>query len=238
MKRIANVLFDLDGTLTDPKEGITKSIQFALGELGVRSPDADALHWCIGPPLNISFSRLLESSDEALIMQAIAHYRIRFAEVGMFGNKVYPEIPQALERIKALGIRSFVATSKPEVFAIKILEHFNLTSLFESIHGSGLDGTRSDKGELVAHILETEGIDPATALIVGDREHDIFGGRKNKIKTAAVTYGYGSQQEIAAAQPDFVFGAPLELATFLERDVLCPTLGKVMEGGPPDVGGT
>jgi phosphoglycolate phosphatase len=211
LKRVSNVLFDLDGTLTDPKEGITKSIQYALGQLGVRSPDADALHWCIGPPLSIAFSRLLESSDESVIKQAISHYRTRFTEVGMFENTVYPDIPQALERINALGVRSFVATSKPEVFAIKILNHFNLSSLFESIHGSELDGTRSDKSELVAHILEIEGIDPATALIVGDREHDIFGGRKNKIRTAAVTYGYGSQQEIATAQPDFVLNAPLDL---------------------------
>jgi phosphoglycolate phosphatase len=135
----------------------------------------------------------------------------------MFENKVYPDIPQALERIRDMGIRSLVATSKPEVFAIKILDHFNLRALFGSIYGSELDGKRSDKGELVAHILETEGIDPATALIVGDREHDIFGGRKNKIKTAAVTYGYGNQQEIAAAQPDFVFNGPLELVTLLEK---------------------
>lgn len=152
-----------------------------------------------------------------MIKQAISHYRTRFTEVGMFENTVYHDVPQALERIRAMGVRSFVATSKPEVFAIKILDHFNLSSHFESIHGSELDGTRSDKSELVAHILEIKGIDPATALIVGDREHDIFGGRKNKIKTAAVTYGYGSQQEITAAQPDFVFNGPLDLVAFMEK---------------------
>jgi phosphoglycolate phosphatase len=135
----------------------------------------------------------------------------------MFENKVYPDIPETLERIRAMGMRSFVATSKPEVFAVRILDHFNLSCLFESIHGSELDGTRSDKSELVAHILATEGIDPATALIVGDREHDVLGGRENKIKTAAVTYGYGSQQEIAAAQPDFVFNRPLDLAALLKN---------------------
>jgi len=224
MERIANVLFDLDGTLTDPKEGITKSIQFALTELGYNAPHADTLHWCIGPPLPLSFPRLLGSSDKSLIDQAVAHYRVRFKEVGMFENKVYPDIPQALERIAATGVRCFVATSKPHVFATRILDHFNLSSFFESIHGSELDGTRSDKADLVAHILSEEKIDPATSLIVGDREHDILGGRKNKIKTAAVTYGYGSRQEIAAIQPDFIFDSLMEFATLLERqEILTPS---------------
>ena len=139
MNSIANILFDLDGS----KGRNTKSI---LNQLGLPAQDADALHWCIGPPLRTTFACLLESSDESLIREAITYYRIRFTEIGLFENKVYPCVPRALQRIRALGIRSFVATSKPEVFAIRILDHFDLSSLFNSIHGSELDGTRSDKG--------------------------------------------------------------------------------------------
>ncbi len=210
------ILFDLDGTLTDPKEGITRSIQFALREMGASVPDAEELGWCIGPPLRLAFERLLGKSDELAIQQAIGHYRARFVEKGMFENEVYPAIPQTLERIKKLGVRLFVATSKPRVFAARILDNFRLSPYFEAIHGSELDGTRSDKGELIAHVIGTEGIDPAMALMVGDREHDIFGGRKNKMWTAAVLYGYGNGREIADAQPDFVFQHPLNLAELLE----------------------
>ena len=213
---LSNILFDLDGTLTDPKEGIIRCIQFSLDQLGVRSPQADQLTWCIGPPLRGSFSRLLNTSDDALLDQALFYYRKRFSETGMYENALYPEIIHALRRIRAAGFRVFLATSKPIVFARHILDHFELTQFFHAIHGSELDGRLSDKGELVAHILDCENLDPKATLIVGDRSHDIIGGKKNGLITAAVTYGYGSREEITASKPDVIFESPSDLAVFLE----------------------
>jgi len=213
---LSHILFDLDGTLTDPKEGIIRCIQFSLDQLGVRSPQADQLTWCIGPPLRGSFSRLLNTADDALLDQALFYYRKRFSAAGMYENALYPGIMLALRRIRAAGFRVFLATSKPRVFARQILDHFDLTQFFHAIHGSELDGRLSDKEELVAHILDLEGLDPKASLIVGDRSHDIIGGKKNGLMTAAVTYGYGTREEIIASKPDMIFASPSDLAAFLE----------------------
>jgi len=213
---LSDILFDLDGTLADPKEGITRCIQFALDQLGLTSPGADQLTWCIGPPLRGSLSRLLNSSDDALLDQALSYYRQRFSETGIFENALYPGITPALGRIRGAGFRIFLATSKPRVYAQRILDHFDLTPFFQAIHGSELDGRLSDKGELVAHILDSEMLDPKVTLIVGDRFHDIIAGKKNGIMTAAVTYGYGSREEITTSKPDFVFESPSDLVAFLE----------------------
>ena len=213
---LSNILFDLDGTLTDPKEGITRCIQFSLGQLGQTSPEADQLTWCIGPPLRGSFSRLLNTTDDVLLDQALSYYRKRFSETGIYENALYPGITPALRRIRRAGFRVFLATSKPRVYAQRILDHFDLAQFFQAIHGSEMDGRLSDKGELVAHILGSEMLDPKTTLIVGDRFHDIVAGKKNGIMTAAVTYGYGSREEITATSPDFVFESPADLAAFLE----------------------
>ena len=215
---LSDILFDLDGTLTDPKDGITRCIQFSLDQLGVTPPRADQLIGCIGPPLRGSFSCLLHTSDDALLDQALSYYRKRFSETGMYENAIYPEVPPALRRIRAAGFRVFLATSKPSVFARQILDHFDLTQFFHGIHGSELDGRLSDKGELLAHILDAENLKPEAALIVGDRSQDIIGGKKNGMVTAAVTYGYGSREEIAASKPDYVFESPSDLAAFLESN--------------------
>ena len=213
---VTNILFDLDGTLTDPKEGITRSIQFSLDKLGATSPLADELTWCIGPPLRDSFARLLETKDDELLDRALIHYRSRYSVTGMFENILYDEVCSSLGKIRGAGFRIFLATSKPRVFATRILEHFELTRYFHGIHGSELDGRLTDKGELIAYILETENLNPATTLIVGDRKFDILGGKKNGIKTAAVTYGYGSREEIAVSSPDKVFESFPEIAAFLQ----------------------
>ncbi len=214
---IHNVFFDLDGTLTDPKDGITRCIQFALGRLEREAPPNDELLWCIGPPLKQSFSRLLGSNDKELMDIALQYYRERFSEIGIFENSVYPEVVTALQRIYAGGFRIFLATSKPTVFAIRILEHFDLTQFFHGIYGSELDGRLSDKADLVAHMLKTEGLDPKVSLMVGDRFHDIIGGEKNGVATAAVMYGYGSRVEIEEAGPDFIFHSPSDFAAYLAR---------------------
>ncbi len=213
---IRNVLFDLDGTLTDPKEGITRCIQFSLGRLGREAPSSDELLWCIGPPLKQSFSRLLENHDKGLLDVALQYYRERFSEIGIYENSVYPGIATALQKIYTAGFRVFLATSKPTVFAIRILDYFQLTRFFHGIYGSELDGNLSDKADLIAHILKREDLDPRATLMVGDRLHDIIGGKQNGIATAGVTYGYGSRNEIEEAKADFIFHCPSDLAAYLE----------------------
>ena len=134
----------------------------------------------------------------------------------MFENAIYPESIPSLQKIRTAGFRVYLATSKPRVYAEQILDHFDLTQFFHAVHGSELDGRLSDKGELIAHILDSENLDPGATLIVGDRSHDIIGGKANGIITAAVTYGYGSREEIAKSKPDVVFESLPELVTFLE----------------------
>jgi phosphoglycolate phosphatase len=165
------IFFDLDGTLTDPKPGITGSIQYALEKLGRPVPTQDELAWCIGPPLRASFAVLV---GEELADQGVAFYRERFGDVGLFENSLYPDIKATLAALSPRA-RLFVATSKPHVFATRIVEHFGLSPYFEYVFGSELDGTRVHKGDLLAWALERAGTDPARAIMIGDRSHDIRG---------------------------------------------------------------
>ncbi len=213
---LSNILFDLDGTLTDPKNGITRCIQYALNQLNTTPPPADRLEWCIGPPLRGTFTLLLNTKDEILLDRAIYHYRKRFSEKGLFENIIYPEVIPSLRRIKEAEIHVFLATSKPRVFAKQILDHFSLTPFFDAIYGSELNGHLSDKGELVAHILDTENLATKQTLIVGDRSHDIIGGKTNRIMTVGVSYGYGTMEELTASKPDFLFNSISDLAAFVE----------------------
>ena len=214
--QLSNILFDLDGTLTDPKEGITRSIQFSLEKLGAPAPLTDELTWCIGPPLRDSFARLLDTADDELLDHALVHYRSRYSVTGMFENILYDQVATSLESIRDAGFRVFLATSKPRVFATRILEHFGLTRYFHGIHGSELDGRLTDKGDLIAHILREENLHPEATMIIGDRKFDILGGKKNGLQTAAVTYGYGSREEITLSGPDAVFETFPEIAAFLQ----------------------
>ena len=209
------VLFDLDGTLTDPKIGITTCIQYALNQLNHESPQTDQLLWCIGPPLTVSFAKLLQTTDKVLIDRAISFYRDRFATVGLFENALYPQIPETLKAIRAAGYKTYIATSKPHVFAKRIIEHFELTSLFDGIYGSELDGTRSDKAELIRHILLTENLIPAKTMMVGDRSHDTIGAKKNQIFAIGVTYGYGTEAELRMHGADLIAISPLEIAKYV-----------------------
>ena len=192
------VLFDLDGTLTDPKPGITRCIAHALIGLGHAPPDLDQLAWCIGPPLRGTFARLLATDDDTLLDRAIAIYRERFGTVGLFENAIYPGVADAVADVRAAGYATFVATSKPHVFATRIVAHFGLAALFDGVYGSELDGTRVDKGELIAHALAERGLDPARVVMIGDREHDMIGARRSGVRAIGVTYGYGSEAELRA----------------------------------------
>ena len=213
--RLANLLLDLDGTLTDPKVGITSGIRFALAQLAVEVPHADDLHDWIGPPLKAQFGKFLGSADEVLLDSAVAHYRSYFSVTGLYENTLYEGVPEALAGLKEAGYRIFLATAKPRVFAERILAHFELSSYFDRIHGSELDGRLTDKRDLVRHILETEALDPAETIIAGDRDHDVIGGKANGIFTASITYGYGSLGELQAAGPERIFGTLPQLVDFL-----------------------
>ena len=176
------LLFDLDGTLVDPVDGITRSIQYALAKLDRPVPPKEKLLWCIGPPLMESFKRLIEPCSSDMAALALRHYRQRYNEIGKFENSVYPDIPQTLEALKQAGGRLFIATAKPTIFATQIAAHFRLAAYFEAVYGSELSGERSDKADLIGHILSTEDLDPSTTIMVGDRKHDIIGAKGNGIK--------------------------------------------------------
>jgi phosphoglycolate phosphatase len=209
------IFFDLDGTLTDPKPGITRSIQYALQKLDLPVPSQDQLTWCIGPPLRDSFVRLLGSDNRADL--AVTLYRERFGDVGLYENAVYPDIEHILGALKASHGRLFVATSKARVFAVRIIEHFGLNSYFEHVFGAELDGTRVHKTDLLAYALEKTGVDPLQALMIGDRSHDMIGARNNGMAAVGVLYGYGSREELIGAGASHVCATPGEVLDQIHR---------------------
>jgi phosphoglycolate phosphatase len=210
------VLFDLDGTLTDPRLGITRCIQHALTALGRVPPEESDLLWCIGPPLQSSFARLLGTEDRVLLNTAIATYRERFATIGLYENTLYDGIVEMLTELQAKGYRTYVATSKPRIFAVRILDHFRITGFFAGVYGSELDGTRVDKGELIAHLLATESLDPTGVIMVGDREHDMVGGAQCGVRCLGVTYGYGTEGELLTHGANRLAVAPAQVVEAIQ----------------------
>ena len=201
------IYFDLDGTLTDPKPGITRSIQYALQRLDHPTmPTEDELTWCIGPPLRASFVRLLGAETSADL--AVSYYRERFSDIGLYENGVYDGIGEVLTSLCASGHRLFVATSKPHVFAERIIDHFGLRDHFERVFGSELDGTRVDKSHLLEYALKQASVDPARTLMVGDRSHDMVGAKNNGMKGIGVLYGYGTRDELLDAGAHHVCATP------------------------------
>lgn len=192
------ICFDLDGTLTDPKEGIIGSIRYAMQQLGHVGPESDSeLEWCIGPPLLASFEKLIGNSEDA--NAALGLYRERFSEVGLYENKVYSGIIETLEKLSTNGHRLFVATSKPTIYAKKIIDHFQMSGFFEEIFGSELDGTRSDKTELLAWVLSERKLNAGSTTMIGDRSFDIIGAMNNGMQSIGVLYGYGTEKELTDA---------------------------------------
>jgi phosphoglycolate phosphatase len=203
------IFFDLDGTLTDPKPGITRSIQYALSKLDRLPPPEDELTWCIGPPLRASLKKLLGTDD--LVDKALSLYRERFADIGIFENVVYPGIEDTLSALAKSGRRLFVATSKPSVYAERIIDHFKLSTYFEHVFGSELDGRRSDKTDLLGYVLQAMRVDPLQTIMIGDRSHDMIGARNNRMTAVGVLYGYGSKEELVAAGAHHVCTTPYGL---------------------------
>lgn len=205
-----HVLFDLDGTMTDPKSGIIGSFRNALIEMALPAPPVEELTWVIGPALRLSFPQL--GVPQHRVEEALEHYRRFYGAGAMFDALVYSGIPETLARLRSAGAQLIVATAKPHVMAKPILAHFGLDAHFHAVHGPELDGTRDDKGDLIAHILETEGVDPARAVMIGDRKHDILAARRHDMASIGVLWGYGGEAELRAAGAGAICAAPADLA--------------------------
>lgn len=190
------VLFDLDGTLTDPREGITRSIAHALERLGLEPPPLEELTFAIGPPLRVSFARLLGTEKRETLELAVSHYRERFGDVGLFENTLYDGVVETLTALADRGTTLLVATSKPVVYARRIVDHFALGRHFVAVHGCELDGTREDKRDLMAHIIPHHGLDAARAVMIGDRGADMRAARHHGLKAVGALWGYGSREEL------------------------------------------
>lgn len=191
-----NILFDLDGTLTDPKTGITKSVAYALSHYGIKVSDLDTLCPFIGPPLIHSFMKYYDFTEEQA-SKAVDVYREYFSVTGLYENEVYDGIEDMLKALKDSGKRLFVATSKPEKFAKQILEHFNLSQYFECIRGIEMHEEKVEKPEIVRRVLDGYSLDKSDCVMVGDRFYDIVGAKENGIASIGVTYGYGDFDELS-----------------------------------------
>lgn len=212
------ILFDLDGTLTDSGEGIINSVKYALRTNGDDIPDESVLLKFIGPPLWESFETFCGFSHEKAC-GLVELYREYYREKGLFENAVYDGVEKMLSELKAQGKRLAVATSKPEVFSVRILEHFGLAEYFENITGATLDGTRIEKADVIACALECCGADKdSRVLMVGDRKHDILGAHKNNIPCAAVLYGYGTREEFEEYGADYIVKEPSEIAALAAQE--------------------
>lgn len=206
-----HILFDLDGTLMNPYEGIATCIRHALTALQVPVPPPAELAQWIGPPLQDSFMTVLHCPEQT--RQAVSLYRDRFATVGLYENELYEGIPAMLRALQAEGHTLWISTSKPRIFAQKIAIHFGLQPFLAGVYGSELNGDRAHKAELIAHILQAEGLEAQTAVMVGDRHYDISGAQHNGMKAIGVTWGFGTEEELRAAGADQLCRQPTALVT-------------------------
>lgn len=206
------ILFDLDGTLTDPGMGITNSVMYALKKFGITETDREKLYRFIGPPLSESFEKFYGFSTLAAML-AVDYYREYYAEQGIFENKLYEGIDSLLEQLYKQGNQIVLATSKPEIFAKKILKHFQIDQYFHFVSGSFLDGKRTDKAEVISHALKE--CNAPKALMVGDRKHDVIGARKCGLDCVGVLFGYGSRAELEEAGAKWLVNDVNELKSFL-----------------------
>lgn len=209
--RVEAVLLDLDGTLLDPFEGITRCYQHALERLKRPVPDARELAWCIGPPLRENLHTILATDDADLVERAVAHFRERFDAVGWSETRPYPGALEALDALREAGLRLFLATAKPQVFTDRTVARFGLDRRLEAAHGASLDAALDDKVVLVRRLLADRGIAPERAVMVGDRRHDARAGLENGLEFVGATWGYGSREELRAAGARRLCASPADL---------------------------
>ena len=211
------VLFDLDGTLTDSGLGITKAAQYALGQMGYEVPERESLFCFIGPPLHSSF-RMYYGMDESASVEAVRQFRIYYNQMGgILENEVYTGVRELLAGLKAAGKRLCIATSKPDAAAKQVMHHFGLDEFVPDIVGGTDEPDRNTKGKVIAYVLRTLGIDPANAIMVGDREHDVLGATENGIPCIGITWGYGDRAELERAGAAVTFDTPDEVLEYLLR---------------------
>jgi phosphoglycolate phosphatase len=212
------VFFDLDGTLTNPFEGVAKGIEYALEKLSVKAPPREDLRQCIGPPLHVSFARLLDrglKSEE--VSQAIEFYREYYSDKGLFENELYDGVVDLLKALSS-EVDLYVATSKPQPFAEHVLEYFNLDGFFKGVCGSELDGGRSDKSEIMNKLIVDFNLKSDEITMIGDRLYDIEGAKKNNLKTIGVLWGFGNQLELVKAGADHCVKNPKDIIDVLKGD--------------------
>lgn len=211
------LLFDLDGTLTNPFDGITLSLLHALTALGYTGQTQDSLRHRIGPPLRTTFAELMRPAGAELIERAVALYRERYFATGLYENAVYDGTLAMLRSAHSRGHRMFVVTSKVTAAAEIIVAHFELDQFFERVYGSDPAGALDDKADLIAHVLEREQIDASDCVMIGDREHDVIAARRNQVPSIGVTWGFGSVAELAAAGADMLCDSPAMLPDIVSR---------------------
>lgn len=210
------LFFDLDGTLTDSRPGIFRCIKYALEKLQVPSPPEKDLQTSLGPPLQESFARFLNTDDPQKIDTAVALYRERFEVKGIFENAVYPDIESALTALEK-RYRLYVVTSKPEKYAVQIIAHFSLDKFFVKVYGSYPDGRLANKTHLIKHVLTSENLSAAEAIMIGDRRHDISGARANGVASVGAAYGYGSIEELNSAGANKISHFPKQLVDIIDQ---------------------
>ena len=213
MKKFDTLLFDLDGTLTDSTEGILNCLIYAIERMGFEVPEDTNIF--LGPPIRQSFAEFLGMNGEQ-VDEAVRIFRERYSDTGLFENRVYDGIPGMLERLKSGGKRLMVATSKPQVYAVRIFERFGLAQYFEIVGGAELDGSRDYKDEVIEYVLAKAGItDRSTVLMIGDRRQDVLGAHKTDIECMGILWGFGSMEELTQAGADYIARTPQEAADML-----------------------
>ena len=209
------LLFDLDGTLTDPGLGITNSVMYALRKFNINVEERASLHKFIGPPLRHSFETFYGFSGEKSEL-AVQYYREYFKSQGLYENKIYDGIEDLLTQLKERGKSLIVATSKPECFAIEILQHFNLYGYFDFVAGATMDETRNKKSDIIKYALDSCNIyDKSSAIMIGDREHDIIGAKENELDSLGVLFGYGSYDELKGVGATFIAERPMDILEYV-----------------------
>ena len=214
MSEFTHILFDLDGTLTDPGLGITNSVMHALEHFGIRTEDRSTLYKYIGPPLFDSFREFHGFSDDDARI-AIDVYREYFSVTGLFENELIPGIPELLAELRSAGKTLMVATSKPEDFSLRILEHFDLLQYFDFVAGSCMDETRTQKWEVIQWALEHCDCPREQILMIGDRHHDVEGAARCGLPCLGVLFGYGSREELLGAGAAALAASPAEIGEFI-----------------------
>ena len=217
LKKYDVILFDLDGTLTDPAEGITNSVEYALNFYGIKVESKSELNCFIGPPLYASFEKYYGYTKEKAI-EAVAKYREYFGTKGIFENRLFDGVKEFLEELKNNGFKIVLATSKPEVYALKILEHFDIERYFDCVVGSLLSGERVDKADVINECLKRlKNVNAKNCVMIGDREHDIIGAKKNNMDSIGVLFGYGDRKELESANADYIVSSFEEINVILTK---------------------